>query len=418
MKKHPKLQAIVEFFSPWLRLLLSMRFANILLALVALLSALSSLLPQGRELPFYAEHYADAYRLIYRTHFYDVFKSWYFVLIMALLCLSLLACTIRMLLRAVKGGRNAAERTAALPNAEKLRPGELEELRRWAASRRCREEKLGDAYVFRKNELGRWGVFLLHLSILLTVFFGVFALALPKVTDVPCCPGQTVELRDGSRITVDSFTMNNPQGLLDYTSVVRVQLPDGRESPAQEVKVNYPLTFGNVKVFQWEYGYSGSIVARNPQTGVEDRIRLEEPGRLLDESGNGLWYSDIKAARDTADPEGETILVYQIRVIGSGMMMPADTLVPVGESLQIGDWIYSFEDPYYPILRIKQMPFPYANSLLEGAFVLLLLGLFLCFFLQPVLIRADENGYTVAGPRPEKLRLELKRLLEKEGEKQ
>ena len=48
----------------------------------------------------------------------------------------------------------------------------------------------------------------------------------------------------------------------------------------------------------------------------------------------------------------------------------------------------------------------------------LLAGLFLSFYLQPVLVKADEKGYTVAGPRPEKRRLELERLLEKEeGEK-
>ena len=47
----------------WNRLC-SMRTANILLALVALLCGLSSLIPQGRELPFYAENYPRAYTLI------------------------------------------------------------------------------------------------------------------------------------------------------------------------------------------------------------------------------------------------------------------------------------------------------------------------------------------------------------------
>ena len=95
--------------------------------------------------------------------------------------------------------------------------------------------------------------------------------------------------------------------------------------------------------------------------------------------------------------------------------MPAVDILP-GESLSVGGWDYVFQDPYYPGLRVKQMPFPYANSLLEAAMVLMLLGLFLCFFLQPVLIKADAQGYTVAGPRPEKTRLELRRRLRKEAE--
>ena len=131
-----------------------MKAANILLALVALLCGLSSLIPQGRELPFYAENYPGAYTLIYRTHFYDVFSSWYFVLLMGLLCLSLLVCSAQMFRRALRSSREGVQRAAALSNAEKLEPGQLEQLRRWAAARRCKEEQIGESVVFHKNRIG------------------------------------------------------------------------------------------------------------------------------------------------------------------------------------------------------------------------------------------------------------------------
>ena len=488
---------------------LSMRTANTLLALVALLCGLSSLLPQGRELPFYAENYPRAYVLIYRTHFYDVFGSWYFLLLMGLLCLSMLLCTGRMLLRCIRNLRRTAEQDAALPNAESLEPGQLEELRRWAASRRCREEKLGETYVFRKNRLGYWGLPLLHLSILLTVLFGVFALALPKVTDLDCRPGESVSLDDGTRIAVDSFRMRDENGKLDYASVIRITLPDGRRSEAQEIKVNYPMSFGGVKVFQWTYGVSGSVVAsfqsrtvafveegiedeearalgeellklenvesvefisrtqayekaiqtnpslaevtdetafrhrfilhlkeedRTEETckeaeaipgiekasfrsweGFEQRIDLNEPAFLSEDGLSGLMFLGLYEGHPEGKEE-ETRAFYRIQAVSGGLEMPAVDILP-GESLSIGGWDYVFQDPYYPGLRVKQMPFPYANSLLEAAMVLMLLGLFLCFFLQPVLLKADEKGYTVAGPRPERIRLELARRLQKEAEK-
>ena len=492
---------------------LSMRTANTLLALVALLCGLSSLLPQGRELPFYAENYPRAYVLIYRTHFYDVFGSWYFALLIGLLCLSMLLCTGRMLLRCLKGLRQTAEETAALPNAESLEPGQLEELRRWAASVRCREEKLGDTYVFRKNRLGYAGLFLLHLSILLTVLFGIFALVLPKVSDLDCRVGESVKLDDGTRIAVDSFRRYDESGKLDYASVVRITLPDGRQSPAQEIKVNYPMSFGGVKVFQWEYGVSGAVIA-SPQAQIiayvdeeiedEDaaralgeallklenveavefvsrreayeqlirqdpsltevvdetafrhrfvlslkdverieetlaeaetipgiakakadryraldvspqRIDLREPAFLSGDGLSGLMFLGLYEGHPEGKEE-ETRAFYRIQAVSGGLEMPAVDILP-GESLSVGGWDYVFQDPYYPGLRVKQMPFPYANSLLEAAMVLMLLGLFLCFFLQPVLVKADEKGYTVAGPRPERIRLELARRLQKEAEK-
>ena len=167
-----------------LSILRSMRFANILLAAIALCCGLSSLLPQGNDLPYYAQNYPRMYLFIYRTHLYDVFKSWYFILLVGLLCLSMLACTAGMLSRALRaGGREELEKAAALPNAEPLDAAGLEKLRLYMASLRCKEEKIGEAYVFHKNGFCRWGTFLIHLSILLTVVFGAMALYLPQVRD-------------------------------------------------------------------------------------------------------------------------------------------------------------------------------------------------------------------------------------------
>ena len=117
-----------------LSFLRSMRFANALLVGVALCCGLSSLLPQGKELPYYAESYPRLYPLIYRLRLFDVFKSWYFLLLVALLCLSMLACTLGMLRRALRGGKGEIERAAALPDTDALGEGGLERLRLYMAS--------------------------------------------------------------------------------------------------------------------------------------------------------------------------------------------------------------------------------------------------------------------------------------------
>ena len=395
--------------------LFSMKAANLLLALVALLCGLSSLIPQGRELPFYAENYPRAYTLIYRTHFYDVFSSWYFVLLMGLLCLSLLVCSVRMFQRALKSSREDVQKAAALPNAERLEPGQLEQLRHWAASRRCREEQIGESFVFHKNRVGYWGLFLLHISVLLVVLFGVFALAMPRVTDLDCRPGESVSLEDGTEIAVESFSMNNESGQLDYASRIQIILPDGQRSPVQEIKVNYPMTFGKVKVFQWTYGVSPAVMTRSKLDGTVQFFDLDRPAFLSEDGFTGVQYLGTFEAEDQDDPKAEKTVFYQVRLVSNGVSMPDMSVLP-GESVSLGDWEFIFQDPYYPGLRVKEMPFPYANSLLEAAMMLLLLGMFLCFYLRPVVVRADETGYTVAGPRPDKLRLELRKLLQKEEE--
>ena len=400
-----------------LRVLRSMRFANILLALVALCCGVSSLLPQGRELAFYAENYPRIYALIYRAQLYDMFRSWYFVLLMALLCLSMLVCTAGMLRRALRAGRGEIEKAATLPNAEPLDAAGLEKLRLYMASIRCKEERIGDGYIFHKNGFGRWGTFLIHLSILLTVLFGAMALYLPKVTDQSCYPGETITLEDGAQIAVDSFSMYDAAGRLDYASVIRITLPDGRSAGPQEIRVNYPMTFGPYKVFQWSYGAEGAVSARNLVSGGTDLFTSLDRGSVLsiDEDDRIEFLGVYEATPQTEGDEG--YIFYQVRTVRGGVYENAAEYRP-GETLTLGDVEFTFLDPYYPGLRIKTMPVRAANSLLEAAFVLMLVGLFLCFYLQPVLVKADEKGYTVAGPRSEKMRLELKGRLGQEKEAQ
>ena len=70
----------------------------------------------------------------------------------------------------------------------------------------------------------------------------------------------------------------------------------------------------------------------------------------------------------------------------------------------------------YPGLRIKYTP-PIVNTLLFAAFGLMIIGLFITFFMQPVLVKLDDEGYVVCGPKPEGLQLDIAAALSdyKEG---
>ena len=47
-----------------------------------------------------------------------------------------------------------------------------------------------------------------------------------------------------------------------------------------------------------------------------------------------------------------------------------------------------------------------------AAFAVLTVGLYITFFMQPVLVKVTEEGYTVAGTKPEGTRVELEQALE------
>ena len=73
----------------------SMRFAILLLAVLALACSVSSMVTQGQSFAWYAQRYSErTAALILALHWDDAFHSWWFLLISAFLCINLLLCNI------------------------------------------------------------------------------------------------------------------------------------------------------------------------------------------------------------------------------------------------------------------------------------------------------------------------------------
>ena len=400
----------------------SMRFGILLLGLIAALSVVGSVIPQGKDVAWYAQTYPQTHGWILMLGLGRVFQSWYFTLLLVLLCLNLTLCSLVRIRGLVWEGKDRLSRAADVPSRVPFAPGQRERLEEHLRKSRCREEHFGDSTVWYKNSLGRYGSFITHLSILLVVIFGALALYLPQVTDQSCMPGHSLYMPDGTEIYVDSFSIEDDAGKLDYNSFVRVTLPDGRQSELKQIRVNYPLSFGNYKIYQQTYGTAGSVTARSLATGGEDTFLLTEVSFLSVDGRNGLWYDALYPGLVENADGGVTLItstsgsypdpVYHITLAVDGEFTPV--LAFPGETLTVGDLEYEFNAPVeYPGLRIKHTPGA-VNALLLAAFLLMIAGLYITFFMTPVLVKTDSEGYTVLGPKPEGTRLDIETLFEEE----
>ena len=154
----------------------SMRFGLLLLGLIGLCSVIGTVIPQGREVAWYAQNYPASHGYILLLRLNRIFESWYFIALLVLLCLNLTLCSLLRVRSVVKSARGESERTAKLPNAVALTPEGMEKLRQYLTDLHCKSERAGDAEVWRRNGFGRYGSFITHLAILLTVVFGALAL--------------------------------------------------------------------------------------------------------------------------------------------------------------------------------------------------------------------------------------------------
>ncbi len=406
------------------RFLRSMRFGLILLGLIAVCSVLGSLLPQGEAAAWYAQLFPRFHPWLLALKLDRIFQSWYFIVLLALLCLNLSLCSL-LRVRSLKESAGALERAAALPDEQTLDAEQLRLVRSFLERSRCREERFGETSVWHKNGFGRWGSFLTHLSILMVAVFGALALWLPRVTDRSCLPGESLVMDDGTQVFVDSFAIEDDEGRLDYRSGIRVVLPDGRESGPVTIRVNHPLSFGGWKIYQQTYGTAGSVTVLNTANGGEDTFSLTGVSFLSFDGRDGLWFDALYPGYIVNEDGGYTLItstsghyadpVYHVTLSTGGEYTPV--LAFPGETLTVGALEYRFNDPVeYPGLRLKYTPGA-VNALLLAAFLLMTVGLAVTFFLTPVLVKTDAEGYAVAGPKAEGTRMELKLLLNDKEER-
>ena len=215
----------------------SMRFGVILLLLIALCSVAGSIIPQQRETAYYAENYTQFHPTILALQLDNIFESWYFIVLLALLCLNLTLCSILRGVSLMKDHR-FVQRAGLLPDLKKLTPEGVEKLRaHLTEDLRCKAVPTGESTVYTRHLFGRYGTFITHLAILLTVIFGALALYLPTLTDETCMPGESIRMADGTDIRVESFRIENDAGDLDFSSEITVTLPDGRKSGLQRIRV-------------------------------------------------------------------------------------------------------------------------------------------------------------------------------------
>lgn len=397
----------------------SMRFGMLLLVIILLLSVAGSLIVQGAAESTYAELYPGVHHLILGLGLDHIFSTWYFLLILFLLCANLTLCTIVRIGRVRKQAAAQVATAAAVKTQTYLDDTGAAMLEHHLKTRRYKRSEAGDAVVWHRNRVGYYGSFVTHLSILLVFVVGALVLYLADTRDVSVYPGDTLTLEDGTQLHVDSFRITDESGRLDFTSSIRITAPDGTEDGPVEIKVNYPHSFRSHKYYQQTYGTCGSVSVTDKTNGARETFTLDEICFLTVDGVNGLWYRAVYPGY-IEDEQGNFTLIthtagayedpiYEVLVVSEGANTPV--LAFPGEELTVGDLVFTFNEPVsYPGIRIKITPMAF-TALLYASFVLMIIGLWLSFFQTPVAITQRGAGYAISGLKTTGTRLELDALL-------
>lgn len=397
------------------RYLTSMQFGLILLGLIIIVSVAGSVIPQNNEAMYYVRNYPNFYQAIFTLKLNQVFSSWYFLALVILLCLNLAVCTFRQLKKSMA---DEAVPASFVPQTV-FKEGQESDVRAYLEGIKCKAETNGEVTRYTGREIGKYGSFLLHFGILLTVFFWGLGSIIPKIHDQTCYPGESIKLEDGTEIRVERFSIEDNTGRLDYASDIEIILPDGRSSGVRTVSVNHPVSMGDYKIYQQTYGTTGKITVTDTE-GHSDSFYVDPQDFLSADGENGIWFDNLYPGYEQDETGALTLItstsghyenpvyVFVLRNQGESEQM----LAFPGDTVDVGKLTFTFEEPVeYPGLRIKHAP-AVINLFLLLSVILLTAGLYLIFFLRPVNVLVSKDGCTAVG-RNEALALSLKQLLSK-----
>lgn len=427
-------------FSLW-RAFSSIRLTLFLLILIAVTSIFGTLIPQQESAMRVAQNLSPALvRVLDALHLFDMYHSWWFRLIIGALAVNLIVCSLDRFPSSLK-------RFRASPKADREKPFEnlppeqslsvnaaFKPVRDLAGDLLARkygrverkDKQAATFYFVQKGRFTHFGVYLVHLSVLLILIGGIAGslFGFQAFVNIPEGEGvDKVTLRKSrltkplpfavrcEKFTVEFYPNGTPK---EYRSDL-VFVANGETLFQGPLRVNHPITFQGVTFYQSTYGTI-------PGNKVRLGLKTQDTGR------NAVVAAELNKPFPLPGQEGEAA-VTSIRsdFMRMGPAVQLEIRPASGEETQI--WLFenhaaieqrfpgifetfpklnpasfkpytffleSMDSRYYTGLQVSRDP---GVPLVWTGFVSIIFGLFVTFFLSHrfiwVRVSRLENGATI-----------------------
>jgi cytochrome c biogenesis protein len=261
----------------------SLRLTIGLLIVLAVVSIFGTVIPQnGAEQEYLQVYKFTTYKILKILGFLDLYHSKWFMFLLALLCLNLIACSLgrfRLTMRLLSLSRErlddgewkslSPKRTVTLRG----RPGDWASSVREAFSDAFRSPRIqqenGTRHLFaEKGKTSRFGVYFVHLGVLVILAGALIGFFYGFRGNINIAVGETADritLRNrqqipfpGFQLKLEKFTVAfYPTGApREFKSIVTIR--EGNQTVFDEsIRVNHPLSYKGLSFYQSSYGVAG-----------------------------------------------------------------------------------------------------------------------------------------------------------------
>jgi cytochrome c biogenesis protein len=390
----------------------SIKLTVVVLILLAATSVFGTLIPQNADPAAYIRAYGEfAYRMMVVFDLFDMYYSWWFQALIAVLVVNIIVCTAKRWpaiwkivsaksfpIGTMQKKKPMAEFSDGRP-PKKLDTLYQKAIQKKISTRLVESEDGGFQLIVEKGRWTRLGVPVVHLSIVIVLagaltgsFFGF-----DGFVNIPeGASADRIQLRNSSAILplgfevrcddfdVSFYDTGSPK---EFRSSL-VILEDGQEVGRKDIIVNDPLRYKGVNFFQSSYGLI-------PPKNVTLNFTFVDTGETL--------QRDVSMGQSLDMPDGGgrfTLREYnhdfrfRSTEVGAAVMgvLEKPGKEPIGVALPLrfpsfdkmrkGDWFISvaeLEEAYYTGLQVTRDP---GVPLVYTGFILLILGCWVTFFMS------------------------------------
>ncbi len=262
----------------------SLRLAIPILIIVASTSIIGTVIEQNQSIEVYRKFYSDStIRLLSKLGFFDMYHSWWFLLLLVLFIINLTCCTIDRIPNVMRIIRNpkrqldeTLERSLSLSHRWKVK-GDIDSVRtkylqklEKAFSKPVNTSESETEHLYaERGPYSRFGVYITHVSILVilvgTIIGNVWGfkgfvniVEGSQVTSVPSRGGKgRVDLGFAVRCNkfwIETYPNGQPK---EYFSDLTI-LDGEKEIMSERIEVNSPLRYKGIWFYQASYGPAGA----------------------------------------------------------------------------------------------------------------------------------------------------------------
>jgi len=413
----------------------SVKLTIALLLILAATSIVGTLIPQNEEPTAYLQAFGEfLYRVFALLGLFDMYHCWWFRTLILLLVINIVVCSVDRLranrkILFVRHPRFNLTRYRQLKNKSEYKENcdavQLKSLYPPVISRsfgyqRLEETEAGFALYAERGRWTRFGVYVVHLSVVILLIGGLIGSIFGFDGFVNIPEGETVhsiQLRNSDQkmqldfaircddFKVDFYDSGAPK---EFRSSLTI-LKQGKAVLHKDIIVNDPLRYAGISFFQSSYGsLAPNEVILNftsQATGMiySKRAKIDEPINIPENLGTFVLKRYTPQAEFRGHNIGEAFIGVLTAPDGSAVEVTLPLRFPSFDKMRKGRTFIAIADfvpRYYTGLQVSKDP---GVWVVYGGFILMIIGIYITFFMShqqicvEVASRGKESRIMVAG---------------------